>query len=320
MRGSVDGEEPAAGARRAARVRALRAAQRQDAALRRVGVAAGAAAQVDAAHLLQRAGRDLPGVDGRDRAGARGAPAHRPPHRPAVRDPQRPDLAALHRGDALLRRAGVAGLSGASVAAGCRACPGAVARGDRAGSSTSTPRAASCSRFWRRGPSSTTTTARRSSICRCRWSSTPPTACWRAAARVSERLPWFNGSKLDDIVDYLTYVFVPALIVWRAPARARSVDHRRCRRRCCSRAATASAAPTPRRRDHFFTGFPSYWNIVVALSLRCWICRRGLNAAILLGLAVLVFVPIRYVYPSRTPIWPVPTNLLGAVWGAHGIW
>src|SRR6266511_3990805 len=36
------------------------------------------------------------------------------------------------------------------------------------------------------------------------------------AARVSQRLPWFNGAKLDDIVDYLTYVFVPAVIVWRA--------------------------------------------------------------------------------------------------------
>src|SRR3954454_20700823 len=34
--------------------------------------------------------------------------------------------------------------------------------------------------------------------------------------RVSDRLPWFNGAKLDDIVDYLTYVFVPALFVWRA--------------------------------------------------------------------------------------------------------
>ena len=85
MREAWDGEEPAARARRAARVRALRAAERQDAALRRVGVAAGAAAQVDAAHLLQRAGGDLPGVDGRDRAGARAAPAHRPAHRPALR-------------------------------------------------------------------------------------------------------------------------------------------------------------------------------------------------------------------------------------------
>src|SRR6185503_16301075 len=36
------------------------------------------------------------------------------------------------------------------------------------------------------------------------------------AADVKRRLPWFNGAKLDDIVDYLTYVFVPAVFVWRS--------------------------------------------------------------------------------------------------------
>jgi phosphatidylcholine synthase len=66
--------------------------------------------------------------------------------------------------------------------------------------------------------------------------------------------------------------------------------------------------------DHFFTGFPSYWNIVVAyLVIAAWAPMT--NALILLALAVLVFVPIRYVYPSRTPIWQLPTNVLGALWG-----
>jgi phosphatidylcholine synthase len=36
------------------------------------------------------------------------------------------------------------------------------------------------------------------------------------AARVSEKIPWFNGAKLDDIIDFLTYVFVPALFVWQS--------------------------------------------------------------------------------------------------------
>ena len=40
------------------------------------------------------------------------------------------------------------------------------------------------------------------------------------------------------------------------------------------------------------------------------------NAVLLLGLAVLVFVPMRFVYPSRTRILPVLTNGLGAVWSA----
>ena len=69
-------------------------------------------------------------------------------------------------------------------------------------------------------------------------------------------MPWFNGAKLDDIVDYLTYVFVPALFVWRARScRLRG----RCRspRRCCCRAPTASTASDAKTADHFFTGFPS---------------------------------------------------------------
>ena len=36
------------------------------------------------------------------------------------------------------------------------------------------------------------------------------------AVRVKERLPHFDGALLDNLIDYLTYVFVPALIVWRA--------------------------------------------------------------------------------------------------------
>ena len=57
-------------------------------------------------------------------------------------------------------------------------------------------------------------------------------------------------------------------------------------------------AKTP---DHFFTGFPSYWNVVIFyLLVAGW--SSVVNAAILLTFVVLVFVPIRYVYPSRTPI------------------
>ncbi|HEY6363058.1 MAG TPA: CDP-alcohol phosphatidyltransferase family protein [Vicinamibacterales bacterium] len=131
-------------------------------------------------------------------------------------------------------------------------------------------------------------------------------------ARVSTLVPWFNGSKLDDIVDYLAYVFVPALLVWRAllvpDAWALPVA-------CAILLSSAFGfnredAKTP---DHFFTGFPSYWNIV-ALYLFVAGFPPTVNAAILLALAVLVFVPIRYVYPSRTPTLQPLTIALGAVW------
>ena len=133
------------------------------------------------------------------------------------------------------------------------------------------------------------------------------------AARVSERLPWFNGAKLDDIVDYLTYVFVPALMVWHSELvpSAWGLPIAAAMLIASGYGFNREDAKTA---DHFFTGFPSYWNIVVLyLLVTGW--RPEVNAAILLVLAILVFVPIRYIYPSRTPIWRLPTNLLGCVWG-----
>ena len=130
---------------------------------------------------------------------------------------------------------------------------------------------------------------------------------------VGRRLPHFNGAKLDDIVDYLTYVFVPAYFAWHAllvvdpwaiPVAAAMLLS----------SAYGFNRDDAKTSDHYFTGFPSYWNIVV---FYLWVARTpaAVNAIILLFLAAMVFVPIRYVYPSRTPILRTLTNLLGAAWG-----
>lgn len=130
---------------------------------------------------------------------------------------------------------------------------------------------------------------------------------------VASRLPHFNGRKLDDIVDYLTYVFVPAFFVWHAllvPAQW-SVAAVAAMLLSSAYGFNRDDAKTP---DHFFTGFPSYWNIVVFyLYLAGW--PAGANLLTLLLLSALVFVPIRYVYPSRTPVLRVATVALGVLWG-----
>jgi len=133
------------------------------------------------------------------------------------------------------------------------------------------------------------------------------------AVRVTERIPWFNGAKLDDIVDYLAYVFVPALLVWQAHLVPE---------RWATGVAVAMLMASgygfnrddAKTADHFFTGFPSYWNIVVFYLLAIG-GRPEVNAAVLLALVVMVFVPVRYLYPSRTPVWGLTTNILGAIWG-----
>ena len=133
-------------------------------------------------------------------------------------------------------------------------------------------------------------------------------------AHVVERVPWFDGATLDQIVDYLTYAFVPALVVWRALLVPGGWTIP-----VASAMLLASAYGFSRKdaktSDHYFTGWPSYWNVAVfyLLVLR-W--PPAINAAILLALATLVFIPIRYVYPSRMPVLKVTTNVLGAIWAA----
>ena len=130
-------------------------------------------------------------------------------------------------------------------------------------------------------------------------------------ARVKEVTPGFDGARLDDIVDYLTFVFVPALLLYRAgdlPGRGVALPWSR---RAAQQRCTGSAPPTPRPSDHFFTGFPSYWNIV-AVYLHAARLPAGLNAG----------DPARaerrwcscrngYVYPTRTPVLRGLTIALG---------
>lgn len=135
---------------------------------------------------------------------------------------------------------------------------------------------------------------------------------------VSRRLPWFNGAKLDDIVDYMTYVFVPALFVWRAllVPDAWTLPVATAMLVSSAYGFNRADAKTP---DHMYTGFPSYWNIVVFYLFVAG-SRPEVNAAILLALAALVFVPVRYVYPSRTPVWRPATVALGVVWAVLMLW
>jgi phosphatidylcholine synthase len=130
---------------------------------------------------------------------------------------------------------------------------------------------------------------------------------------VASRLPWFNGGRLDDIVDYLTYVFVPAFIVWHVPLVPPGWGIAVPLAMLLS-SVYGFSREDAKTSDHFFTGFPSYWNIVVFyLYLAGW--SPLLNAVLLLVLAILVFVPIRYVYPSRTPQYRALTIGLGTAWG-----
>jgi phosphatidylcholine synthase len=131
-------------------------------------------------------------------------------------------------------------------------------------------------------------------------------------ARVGERAPGLDGKRLDDIVDYVTYVVAPAFLLLRSGLLPADLGWPVAAALLLSSAYGFSRTDA-KTTDHFFTGFPSYWN-VVALYLYVLGLSPAANAAVLLVLAALVFVPIGYVYPSRTEAWQAPTIVLGTIW------
>lgn len=124
-----------------------------------------------------------------------------------------------------------------------------------------------------------------------------------------------DGRTIDDIVDYLTYTFLPLLLVWRMawlpdpgalwvmPALITSLF--------------GFANVGAKDEDGgFFLGFPSYWN-VFALYAGVWHALYGpwLNAVVILALAVLTLVPIGFLYPNLAPRpWKIPVIAGATAW------
>jgi phosphatidylcholine synthase len=133
-------------------------------------------------------------------------------------------------------------------------------------------------------------------------------------ARVGEHAPSVSGARLDDLVDYLTFVFVPAFLLHHGGFLPDGIAGLAVVAAVLLASALGFSRTDAKTPDHFFTGFPSYWNIV-AVYLVALRLSPASAAAWLLAFAVLVFVPVGYVYPSRTPTLRGLTVGLGIVWG-----
>jgi phosphatidylcholine synthase len=136
--------------------------------------------------------------------------------------------------------------------------------------------------------------------------------------KIKVAVPQINGELLDNIVDFFNYTIVPAFFLLVTPLVP---DYWRI---LCVIAVTFSSAyqftqVDAKTSDHFFKGFPSYWNIVI-FYLFFWQMNAWVNLIILLALAILSFVPIKYIYPSRLDYLTHSKSLRLAVLMATVIW
>ena len=134
------------------------------------------------------------------------------------------------------------------------------------------------------------------------------------AARVKTVVPRIDGEALDLVVDYLNYVFVPAIFMLEA-----GLLLGRLALPLAALILLSSLYVFVRRDmktdDGYFRGFPALWNIV-ALYLFAAAISPAVAAGIVGILVVLTFAPIHVLHPFRVRDygpWPI---VLGAVWGA----
>jgi phosphatidylcholine synthase len=117
------------------------------------------------------------------------------------------------------------------------------------------------------------------------------------AARVKETAATIDGVVLDLVVDFLTYVLVPVVAVWRSDLMPTPVAF------WIGLIVTIASAlyfadTRMKTKDNWFRGFPALWNVFVLFLfvLRLpWI----VNAAALLAATAMMFAPVVFVHPLR---------------------
>jgi phosphatidylcholine synthase len=138
---------------------------------------------------------------------------------------------------------------------------------------------------------------------------------------VKEYASGVDGALMDNIIDYLNYVVVAALILIKAPnlmpagfemVAAFSVL-------LTSAYQFSQVDAKTDEQSFFFKGFPSVWNFLVIymmlIGLNPWI-----NLALLLICNILIFVPVKYIYPTRNTRLRRLTLGLTYLYGAIGVW
>ncbi len=135
---------------------------------------------------------------------------------------------------------------------------------------------------------------------------------------VQQNAPQFDGVLLDLIIDYLTYVFIPAFALfwsgllpgWMAWAAIGIITFA---------SALYFSYTAMKTEDKSFLGFPGCWNMAVlvifVLAPPAWVIL-GLS----LILSVAMFLPWKFIHPVRTARWRAVSLPVALIWTALAAW
>jgi phosphatidylcholine synthase len=135
--------------------------------------------------------------------------------------------------------------------------------------------------------------------------------------RIKEAVPSFDGRRLDDIIDFLTYTFLPIGLIWRAGLLPTGYEPWLFLPLLAS--VYGFCQVQAKTDDGYFLGFPSLWN-VVAVYLYALPFGKWTSLAIIITLAILTFVPSKYLYPSLPGRFNRFISILGIPWTISLVW
>ena len=130
--------------------------------------------------------------------------------------------------------------------------------------------------------------------------------------------PRYDGVLMDLIIDYLTYVFIPAYALfssgllpgWTGWIAIIVITYT---------SALYFADTRMKTTDYSFSGFPGCWNMVVlvlfAIEPNFWV-----SLGIVVILAALMFFPVKFVHPVRTERWRWLTLPMALLWTFFAGW
>jgi phosphatidylcholine synthase len=141
-----------------------------------------------------------------------------------------------------------------------------------------------------------------------------PLARW---LQVSDNASRYDGATLDLVVDFITYVFVPAAMLLRPEV----MDHPLgliAGLIVLVGSALYFADTGMKTEDWWFKGFPAVWNVVV-FYIVVFKPASLLSLAIVLVLAAMMFLPVVFVHPVRVKRWRGLTMAVLAIWGIAAV-
>ena len=136
---------------------------------------------------------------------------------------------------------------------------------------------------------------------------------------VKTNSPIYDGVLLDLIIDYLTYVFVPAYALFKHPEMLPGWTGWVAIMVITFTSALYFADTRMKTKDYSFSGFPGCWNMLVlvvfAIRPDYWVI---LGLVVVLSIAM--FLPIKFVHPTRTARWRLVTLPMALAWTGFAGW